>query len=147
MMRDVNLIKAATVDRKDYLPEAVEVTEEELGAKKHIITYIRRTQMKRNYKEPIYTIGIAAKFLKVCIATLRIWEKRGLIEPKRLGRNRFYSQCDIDKLERIKELIQAKHLSIEGVKTTLTEMKCWDIKKCKPKARVCCPVYIKYERS
>jgi len=100
--------------------------------------------MKRNYKEPIYTIGIAAKLIKVCIATLRIWEKRGLIKPARMGRNRFYSQCDIDKLERIKELLQVKHLSIEGVKSTLAETRCWDIKKCKPKVRTGCPVYVKY---
>lgn len=100
--------------------------------------------MKQNYIEPIYTIGIAAKLLKVCIATLRIWEKRGLIKTVRLGKNRFYSQCDMDRLEKIKELMQKKHLRIEGVKTALNETRCWTIKKCKPKVRASCPVYVKY---
>jgi len=32
--------------------------------------------MKQDYREPVYTIGIAAKMLNVCAATLRIWEKK-----------------------------------------------------------------------
>ena len=65
--------------------------------------------MEQDYREPVYTIGIAAKFLKVCPRTLRIWESKGLIKPKRLGKNRFYSKCDMDRLHYIKELIQIKN--------------------------------------
>ena len=64
--------------------------------------------METNYKEPLYTIGIAAKLLGVCPATLRIWEKNGLIKPKRLGKNRYYSKADLDQLEHVKKLIQKK---------------------------------------
>ena len=39
--------------------------------------------MELDYKDPVYTIGIVAKFLKVCTATLRIWERKGLIKPTR----------------------------------------------------------------
>ncbi|MBL7071430.1 MAG: MerR family transcriptional regulator [Candidatus Omnitrophica bacterium] len=100
--------------------------------------------MEENYKEPLYPIAIAAKLLKVCPATLRIWEKKGLIKPNRIGRNRFYSRCDIDRLEHIKELIQGKHVNIEGVKQILSTIRCWEIKKCKLKERDACPVYHKY---
>lgn len=103
--------------------------------------------MEENYTEPVYTIGIAAKFLKVCPATLRIWERKGLIEPARLGKNRFYSKYDIDKMEYIKELIQKKRINIEGVKNILATTQCWGIKKCKPKEREVCPVYIRYGHS
>lgn len=100
--------------------------------------------MKEGYREPVYTIGIAAKFLDVCPATLRIWERKGLIKPTRLGKNRYYSKCDIDSLEYIKELIQKKGVNIEGVKNILNTTKCWELKKCKTREREVCPVYLKY---
>ncbi len=101
--------------------------------------------MKTSYTEPVYTIGIAAKFLKVCPATLRIWERKGLIKPARLSKNRFYSQCDIERLEDIKNLIQKKRINIEGVKNILSSTKCWEIKKCRPGEKEVCPVYLKYK--
>ena len=101
---------------------------------------------KDSYDEPVYPIGIASKLLEVCLDTLRIWEKKGLIKPKRLGKNRYYSQSDMDKLKYIKSLIQEKKINIEGVKAMLTTTMCWDIKKCHLKERKVCPVYIKYKK-
>ena len=69
-------------------------------------------KIQPNNSEPVYTIGIVAKMLKVCQATLRIWERKGLIKPARLGKNRFYSQCDLERLEHIKDLIQMKKINI-----------------------------------
>lgn len=103
--------------------------------------------MEYGYKEAVYTIGIVSKSLEVCAATLRIWERKGLIKPKRLGKNRFYSRCDMDRLERIKELLQKKHINIEGVKQILETAQCWEAKKCKPKKRDACKVYIKYGKN
>ena len=100
--------------------------------------------MEQGYKDPVYTIGIVAGMLKVCPATLRIWERKKLIKPTRLGKNRFYSKYDLDRLEYIKELLQKKHMNIEGVKGVLDTARCWDVKNCKPKQREGCPVYIKY---
>ena len=100
--------------------------------------------MEYGYKEPVYTIGIVAKSLKVCPATLRIWERKGLIKPTRLGKNRFYSKCDMDRLGYIKELIQRKRINIEGVKSMLSTTRCWEVKKCKAKERKTCKVYRKY---
>jgi MerR family transcriptional regulator/heat shock protein HspR len=100
--------------------------------------------MKYSDREPVYTIGIAAKMLKVCTRTLRIWEGKGLVKPSRLGKNRFYSKCDIERLEKIKELLQKKRINIEGVKSILNTTKCWEVKRCKPNQRAKCPIYIKY---
>ena len=102
--------------------------------------------MKTDYKEPLYTIGIAAKLLSVCPATLRIWEKKGLIKPKRLGKNRYYSKADLDQLDYVKKLIQEKGINIEGVKAILNATPCWKIKRCPPKVRSSCPVYKKRSR-
>jgi MerR family transcriptional regulator/heat shock protein HspR len=97
--------------------------------------------MKQGYEEPVYTIGIAAKLLKVCPATLRIWERKGLIRITRMGKNRFYSQCNIDRLEHIKKLLQEDRVNIEGVKKILDTTYCWDIKQCSPKTRKSCLVF------
>ena len=98
--------------------------------------------MRQNYRDPVYTIGVTAKFLKVCPATLRIWERKGLIKPVRLGKNRFYSKCDVDRLEHIKDLIQKQRVNIKGVKILLSAAKCWETKKCKPKRKKSCAVYL-----
>ena len=100
--------------------------------------------MEEAYKDPIYTIGIVAKSLKVCPATLRIWEHKGLIKPKRLGKNRYYSRFDMDRLAYIKDLIQKKRINIEGVRNILLTTRCWELKKCRPREREVCPVYLKY---
>lgn len=102
--------------------------------------------MEHGYKEPVYTIGIVSKSLKVCPATLRIWERKGLIKPTRLGKNRFYSKCDLDRLGDVKELLQKKHINIEGVRQILDTTQCWELKKCKPREREICSVYLKYGR-
>lgn len=102
--------------------------------------------MKQDYTEPVYTISIAAKFLKVCPDTLRIWERKGLIKPSRLGKNRFYSQCDIERLEYIKDLIQRKRINIQGVINILNITPCWELKKCKPSEKNACLVYRKQSR-
>ena len=100
--------------------------------------------IKEAYNLPVYAIGVAAKLLNVCPATLRIWEQKGLIKPKRVGKNRLYSRCDMDRLESIKDLLQKKHINIEGVKNLITTTKCWEIKNCNSKERDICPVYLKY---
>src|SRR3990167_5017387 len=103
--------------------------------------------MQTGYREPVYTIGVVARLLKVCSATLRIWERKGLIKPKRLGKNIFYSQCDIEHLKYIKDLIRGKRVNIQGVKNILSIRKCWELKECKPKDRNACLVYKKLSRA
>jgi len=97
-----------------------------------------------SFREPVYTIGVTARLIKVCPATLRIWERKGLIKPARRGKDRFYSRCDVERLERIKELIQKNGLNIEGAKKILHTRRCWEVKKCKPKERAKCPIYLQY---
>ena len=94
--------------------------------------------------EPIYLIGRAAKLLRVSIPTLRIWEKKGLIKISRVGKNRFFSKCDLERLEYIKELLREKRINIEGVKSVLSMTRCWELKKCMPGERDVCPVYVKF---
>ena len=96
----------------------------------------------RASNEPVYTIGVAARLLAVCPATLRIWERKGLVKPARLGKDRFYSDCDLDRLRMIKDMIRKRRLNIEGVKSLLRMTPCWELKKCPEKKREKCMVYV-----
>lgn len=104
-------------------------------------------RIKTNYKEPVYAIGMAAKKLSVSLATLRIWEKKGLIKPARIGKNRFYSHWDLDRLVKIKHLLQKERINIKGVKKVLDAMRCWEIRKCRPEVRNSCQVFLKTDRA
>ena len=91
--------------------------------------------------EPVFTIGVVARKLRVTPMTLRIWEKRGLIQPSRIGKNRFYSEYDLTRLAMIEHLLQEKHLNIEGVKEVLELKRCWEIRGCTVDERSGCPRY------
>lgn len=92
-------------------------------------------------KVPLYTIGITANLVGVCPATLRIWERKGLISPGRIGKNRYYTNAELHQLKYIKSLLREKGANLAGVKEILRETFCWDIKNCKPGERHKCPVY------
>ena len=98
---------------------------------------------EEDYSRPLFTIGIAAELLRVSRATLRIWERKGLIAPERLGKNRHYSPRDIDRLREIKELLGKEGLNIAGAKAALDRPECWEIKRCGPR-RFRCSVYREY---
>lgn len=94
--------------------------------------------------QPLYPIGIASELLGACPATLRIWEKKGLISPARLGKNRYYSDADIMRLKYIKFLLRKKGMNLASVKDILDTTFCWDIKNCADDVREACAVYQKH---
>jgi MerR family transcriptional regulator/heat shock protein HspR len=64
----------------------------------------------------LYIISVAAELAGVHPQTLRIYERKGLIEPQRTsGRSRRYSERDINRLQRIQELT-TDGVSLAGVK-------------------------------
>jgi len=61
-------------------------------------------------------IGIAAELAGVHPQTLRIYERKQLVEPKRTGGNtRLYSDADIERLKLIQELTQEEGINLAGV--------------------------------
>jgi MerR family transcriptional regulator/heat shock protein HspR len=64
----------------------------------------------------LYVISVAAELAGVHPQTLRIYERKGLVEPQRtVGRSRRYSDRDIHRLQRIQELTN-EGVSLAGVK-------------------------------
>ena len=70
--------------------------------------------------EPCFGIGVAARIVRVHSQTLRYYERAGLIRPSRTsGRNRLYSQSDIERLRQIKRLTDDLGLNLAGVEVIL----------------------------
>jgi MerR family transcriptional regulator, heat shock protein HspR len=67
----------------------------------------------------LYIISVAAELAGVHAQTLRIYERKGLIEPERTaGGSRRYSERDIELLQRIQELTN-EGVSLAGVRRIL----------------------------
>lgn len=64
---------------------------------------------------PLYIISVAAELVNMHPQTLRLYERRGLVCPKRQGKNRLYSQADIERLMYIQSLTQELGINLAGV--------------------------------
>ena len=69
-----------------------------------------------NEDRPLYVISVAAELVDMHPQTLRLYERKGLIEPSRSsGQTRLYSQRDIDHLREIRRLTQELGVNLAGV--------------------------------
>jgi MerR family transcriptional regulator, heat shock protein HspR len=67
-------------------------------------------------RQGVYMISVAAQLAGMHPQTLRIYESRGLIAPKRSqGNTRLYSQSDVERLRRIQELTSEMGMNLAGV--------------------------------
>jgi MerR family transcriptional regulator, heat shock protein HspR len=66
---------------------------------------------------PVYMISVAAELAGVHPQTLRIYERKGLVRPKRTqGNTRRYSDADVELLRWIQALTQEQGINLAGVK-------------------------------
>jgi MerR family transcriptional regulator/heat shock protein HspR len=71
----------------------------------------------RRQERAVYIISVAAEIAGVHPQTLRMYERRGLLSPKRTsGNTRRYSERDIERIRMIQELTQREGISLSGVK-------------------------------
>ena len=67
------------------------------------------------YDEPCYTISVVARIVGVHQQTLRIYEREGLITPRRsVGNRRLYSHGDVDRLLKLKSWIDELGVNVAG---------------------------------
>ena len=79
---------------------------------------IRRTRItaRVDADRGVFMISVAAELAEMHPQTLRMYEARGLIEPKRSPKGtRLYSQRDVDMLRRIQEMTSDLGLNLAGV--------------------------------
>jgi MerR family transcriptional regulator, heat shock protein HspR len=69
---------------------------------------------------PRYMISVAADLVGMHPQTLRIYESKGLIRPKRTsGNTRLYSEADLERLRLIQQLTNELGLNLAGVDEVL----------------------------
>jgi MerR family transcriptional regulator, heat shock protein HspR len=69
---------------------------------------------------PRYMISVAAELVGMHPQTLRIYESKGLVSPKRTrGNTRLYSDVDLDRLRLIQRLTTELGLNLAGVEVVL----------------------------
>ena len=71
-------------------------------------------------KRPVFMIGIASELIGVHPQTLRMYEQKGLLRPRKSIKNtRLYSQEDVDLGRYIQRLTQEMGMNLAGVKKVL----------------------------
>jgi MerR family transcriptional regulator/heat shock protein HspR len=79
----------------------------------------RRVQAVIDVERGVFMISVAAELAEMHPQTLRMYEARGLISPKRSPKNtRLYSQRDVERLRRIQQMT-SEGLSLASVETVL----------------------------
>ena len=68
----------------------------------------------------VFAISVAAEMLSMQVQNLRVYERRGLVDPDRTpGGTRLYSHDDLHQLARIRDLL-AEGLNLAGIDRVLT---------------------------
>ncbi len=79
-----------------------------------------KTSIRVSSSRGVFMISVAAELAEMHPQTLRMYEARGLITPKRSPKNtRLYSQDDVDRLRRIQRMTAEEGLNLAGVETVL----------------------------
>jgi MerR family transcriptional regulator, heat shock protein HspR len=80
----------------------------------------RVTRIEVEIDRGVFMISVAAELADMHPQTLRMYEARGLVEPKRSPKGtRLYSQQDVEKLRRIHEMTAELGLNLAGVQRVL----------------------------
>lgn len=86
---------------------------------------------------PLYVISVAAELVDMHPQTLRLYERKGLIEPSRSsGKTRLYSQRDIEHLHEIRRLTQELGVNLAGVEEIIRLRKQLDSMQRKIEGRI-----------
>jgi MerR family transcriptional regulator, heat shock protein HspR len=79
-----------------------------------------RISAKVDHDRGVFMISVAAELADMHPQTLRMYEARGLIEPKRSPKGtRLYSQADVERLRRIQEMTTEWGMNLAGVERVL----------------------------
>ena len=99
--------------------------------------------MQKNQSDtPAYSIGTVARLLGVSVEVLRLYERRGLILLSRSdGKQRLYSESDVERLRCIRAAINDHKISIEGIRRIHAMIPCWEHVCCSVQERDACPAY------
>lgn len=76
----------------------------------------RRIRIELSEDRGVFMISVAAELAEMHPQTLRMYEQRGLIEPKRSPKGtRLYSHADVERLKRIQQMTAELGMNLAGV--------------------------------
>lgn len=91
-----------------------------MSERRHSVTPKTAKRVTDERDRALYVISIAAELAGVHPQTLRMYERRGLLQPKRTeGRARRYSDRDIEHVRMIQELTQEAGMNLAGVEMVM----------------------------
>ena len=91
---------------------------------------------------PVYSIGTVARLLNVSVEVIRLYERRGLILASRSGgKQRLFSESDVERLRCIRSAINDHKISIEGIRRIQSMIPCWEYVHCSMEERNLCPAF------
>ncbi|MDA8078769.1 MAG: MerR family transcriptional regulator [Nitrospiraceae bacterium] len=70
---------------------------------------------KKDRNQPLYLISVVSEMLHVHPQTLRLYEREGLITPRRTKKQRLYSERDVERLNFILQLTRDMGVNKAGV--------------------------------
>ncbi len=83
-----------------------------------------------DYDDPVYIISVASDILNIHPQTLRMYEREGLLEPKRTGsNNRMFSMKDLDEVKEIRKLTREEGVNLAGVRIIMKMRREMDLLK------------------
>ncbi|PZR69851.1 MAG: MerR family transcriptional regulator [Solirubrobacterales bacterium] len=81
---------------------------------------VRTARIEVSEDRGVFMISVAAELAEMHPQTLRMYEARGLIQPRRSPKGtRLYSQADVERLRRIQEMTVDLGLNLAGVERVL----------------------------
>ena len=93
---------------------------EDQGEGRRIVRRTTTVETEIDRARGVFMISVAAELADMHPQTLRMYEARGLIQPKRSPKNtRLYSHEDVEQLRRIQEMTAEQGLNLAGVETVL----------------------------
>src|SRR4029077_15145394 len=107
------------LERREAVAGAVAGRAEGLAAQEvgGVVMANRRRYPSDDDERAVYIISVAAELAGVHPQTLRIYERKGLLRPKRTeGNTRRYSDADVELLRAIQSLTQEEGINLAGVK-------------------------------
>jgi MerR family transcriptional regulator, heat shock protein HspR len=70
---------------------------------------------RQDTDRPLYLISVVSKMLEVHPQTLRMYEREGFVTPRRINRQRLYSENDVERLNLVIELTKDLGVNKAGV--------------------------------
>jgi len=87
-----------------------------MSTRRRTTTTTTTTRIEVSSDRGVFMISVAAELADMHLQTLRVYEQRGLIEPKR---TRLYSHEDVERLRRIQQMTAELGLNLAGVEKVL----------------------------